>query len=399
MVAGSMAGITEHTIMYPIDTLKTHVQCDRCGKMARPGVSFGTEGCVHAMKSLVRTEGVLRLWRGVSTMFTGCVPAHAAYFSVFEEAKRRTGADLGGHRPLAAAASGALATLAHDSIMAPVDTVKQRLQLGYYRGVSDCVRSMVRSEGLRGLYVSFPTTLAMNLPFGAVDLFLSLSLSLTFSRCLLRACRARFLLTKKVRSEGLRGLYVSFPTTLAMNLPFGAVMVTANESFKRGLGGPDPAAYGMATHLAAGSAAGAVAALATTPLDMIKTRLQTQQLAPQAQSGLSPAAASAAAGGKGRNALTHAGPALRGQQIRGVGTAAAALEMEMAASQLEKLELHGTARVQLTGALDAARLIHREMGWAGFFRGAVPRLLVSAPSVAVSWTTYETAKSFLSDRL
>jgi len=330
--------------MYPIDTLKTHVQCDRCGKMARPGVSFGTEGCVHAMKSLVRTEGVLRLWRGVSTMFTGCVPAHAAYFSVFEEAKRRTGADLGGHRPLAAAASGALATLAHDSIMAPVDTVKQRLQLGYYRGVSDCVRSMVRSEGLRGLYVSFPTT-------------------------------------------------------LAMNLPFGAVMVTANESFKRGLGGPDPAAYGMATHLAAGSAAGAVAALATTPLDMIKTRLQTQQLAPQAQSGLSPAAASAAAGGKGRNALTHAGPALRGQQIRGVGTAAAALEMEMAASQLEKLELHGTARVQLTGALDAARLIHREMGWAGFFRGAVPRLLVSAPSVAVSWTTYETAKSFLSDRL
>ena len=30
MIAGSIAGVTEHTAMYPIDTLKTHVQVLHC---------------------------------------------------------------------------------------------------------------------------------------------------------------------------------------------------------------------------------------------------------------------------------------------------------------------------------------------------------------------------------
>lgn len=61
------------------------LKCDRCGKYAKPGVFSGTNGCVHALKTLVRAEGLLRLWRGVPTMFVGCIPAHAAYFSIFEE--------------------------------------------------------------------------------------------------------------------------------------------------------------------------------------------------------------------------------------------------------------------------------------------------------------------------
>lgn len=44
MAAGSVAGITEHTFMFPMDTLKTHVQCERCGKLAQPGLKvFGSE--------------------------------------------------------------------------------------------------------------------------------------------------------------------------------------------------------------------------------------------------------------------------------------------------------------------------------------------------------------------
>ena len=30
MVAGSCAGVIEHTCMFPVDTLKTHVQCADC---------------------------------------------------------------------------------------------------------------------------------------------------------------------------------------------------------------------------------------------------------------------------------------------------------------------------------------------------------------------------------
>ncbi|CAM9723525.1 unnamed protein product, partial [Discosporangium mesarthrocarpum] len=35
-------------------------------------------------------------------------------------------------------------------------------------------------------------------------------------------------------------------------------------------------------------------------------------------------------------------------------------------------------------------------GLQGFFRGSGPRLLVHMPSVAISWTTYETVKNWLS---
>ena len=37
---------------------------------------------------------------------------------------------------------------------------------------------------------------------------------------------------KLVRVEGVRSLYYSFPTTLFMNLPYGGVMVATNETLK-----------------------------------------------------------------------------------------------------------------------------------------------------------------------
>ena len=70
MIAGSLAGLAEHVTIYPIDTIKTHVQCEQCGK-----VGHFNEVWVCAER-LIRKEGVFRLWRGVSSMFTGCIPGN-----------------------------------------------------------------------------------------------------------------------------------------------------------------------------------------------------------------------------------------------------------------------------------------------------------------------------------
>lgn len=121
-IAGSIAGVAEHTCMFPIDTIKTHTQCMRCNTTTTP--------FKRAAMDLVAREGYFRLWRGVQTMMGACIPAHAAYFSIFEMMKERLGANDGGHRPLQAGAAGAVATVAHDSIMTPMDVCKQRLQLG-----------------------------------------------------------------------------------------------------------------------------------------------------------------------------------------------------------------------------------------------------------------------------
>lgn len=115
-----------------------------------------------------------------------------------------------------------------------------------------------------------------------------------------------------------QAFYRSFPTTLFMNIPYGCVMVAANESLKRAL---RPAGdYDTQTFLLAGSGAGAVAAAATNPLDVVKTRLQTQALRAPA-----PSAAAAVAGAKGEGIAvgTRGGIALP-QFLRASGSGAAA---------------------------------------------------------------------------
>ena len=54
---------------------------------------------------------------------------------------------------------------------------------------------------------------------------------------------------------------------------------------------------------------------------------------------------------------------------------------------------------RLNGIIDAVKSIHREYGMLGFFRGFYPRLIVTTPSVAISWTAYETAKSALAGHI
>ena len=50
----------------------------------------------------------------------------------------------------------------------PADTIKQRLQLGYYTGMTNALVHMLNHEGLVGLYRALPVTLCTNLPYGAV---------------------------------------------------------------------------------------------------------------------------------------------------------------------------------------------------------------------------------------
>lgn len=96
-----------------------------------------------------------------------------------------------------------------------------------------------------------------------------------------------------------QAFYRSFPTTLFMNIPYGCVMVAVNESLKRSL--RPTGDYDTQTFLLAGSGAGAVAAVATNPLDVVKTRLQTQALNAAADGTVSSAWAE---GGATRRGIT-----------------------------------------------------------------------------------------------
>lgn len=125
------------------------------------------------------------------------------------------------------------------------------------------------------------------------------------------------------RNEGLTAFYVSYPTTLCMTVPFTALQFMAYESLSKWLN--PTGRYDPYTHCAAGGLAGGFAAGLTTPLDVIKTLLQT------------------------RGTSTD-------KQIRNA-----------------------------SGLIEAYKIIRQREGFKGFFRGLKPRIITTMPSTAICW--------------
>ncbi|KAK8921086.1 hypothetical protein KSP39_PZI020825 [Platanthera zijinensis] len=276
MIAGSIAGVIEHTAMFPVDTLKTRMQT-RCSTLRS-----APDGLRHALTSILRLEGPLGLYRGIGAMGLGAAPAHAVYFSVYEMAKKYLSRG-NPNNPAAHAASGVLATVASDAVFTPMDTVKQRLQLknSPYKGVSDCVARVFREEGYRAFYASYKTTVVMNAPFTAVH-FATYEAS------------KRALMELSPDNSGDERLFV---------------------------------------HATAGAAAGALAAVVTTPLDVVKTQLQCQGVC-------------------------------------------------------------GCERFSSSSIMGVAGAVIKRDGFRGLMRGWKPRMLFHAPAAAICWSSYEASKSF-----
>lgn len=218
MIAGSIAGSVEHMAMFPVDTIKTQMQ-------ALGSCPIKSASVREALRSILKSEGPIGLYRGIGAMGLGAGPAHAVYFSVYEVGKKYfSGCNM--NISAAHAVSGVCATVASDAVFTPMDMVKQRLQLSNspYRGVMDCVRRVMKDEGFRAFYASYRTTVLMNAPFTAVHF-------------------ATYEAAKK-------GLMEISPDS-------------ANDER-------------LAVHATAGAVAGALAAAVTTPLDVVKTQLQCQ---------------------------------------------------------------------------------------------------------------------------
>lgn len=215
MIAGAMAGITEHAVMFPIDSIKTRMQV-----FATSPAAVYT-GIGNAFTRISSTEGMRALWRGVSSVILGAGPAHAVHFGTYEFVKDFAGGRAGGNQPLTTAVAGAAATIASDALMNPFDVIKQRMQ--------------IHQSEFRSVFT------AMRVVY---------------------------------RTEGLAAFYVSYPTTLMMSVPFTAAQFTVYEQVKRLLN--PRGEYSPSSHVIAGALAGGVAAGVTTPLDVAKTLLQTR---------------------------------------------------------------------------------------------------------------------------
>ncbi|XP_010887334.1 mitoferrin-2 [Esox lucius] len=280
MFAGAVAGIMEHCLMFPIDCVKTRMQS------LQPEPAARYRNVMDALRRIVTTEGVWRPLRGLNATAVGAGPAHALYFACYEKLKKSLSDIIhpGANSHLANGAAGCVATLLHDAAMNPSEVVKQRLQMykSPYGGVIDCVRAVWRTEGAAAFYRSYTTQLSMNVPFQALHF---------------------------------------------MTYEYLQELLNPHRQYK------------PSSHVVSGALAGAIAAAATTPLDVCKTLLNTQE------------------------------------SLVGVP----------AAGQAGGRAVHG----HITGLAHAFRTVYRLGGLPGFFKGVQARVIYQMPSTAISWSVYE----------
>ncbi|RFU31391.1 hypothetical protein B7463_g4950, partial [Scytalidium lignicola] len=216
LLAGAVAGTTVDLSLFPLDTLKTRLQSS---------TGFWASG------------GFNGIYRGVGSAIVGSAPGAALFFCTYEYSKaflaerRQRTAVIDGQRsdwavPIEHMVAASLGEVAACAVRVPTEVVKQRAQAGQFPS------SM---SALQGILSQYRTT-------GMARVF--------------------------------QELYRGWSVTIMREVPFTVIQFPLWESMKeyrRRTSGRD--------HISAfesglfGSAAGAVAAGITTPLDVLKTRM------------------------------------------------------------------------------------------------------------------------------
>lgn len=227
MIAGGFGGMVGDTAMHSLDTVKTRQQ----GFPSNPNY----KNMIPAYINIFKNEGFFRgLYGGYTPAIIGSFPSTAAFFGTYEYSKRAMINDFGINENIAYFMAGILGDLASSVFYVPSEVLKTRLQLqgrynnpytkgcGYnYKGLFDAIKSIARIEGKSTFAFGYKETLFRDLPFSALQ--------------------------------------------FAFYERFRQLAIYYNKS-------PD---LPISMELATGAAAGGLAGTLTTPLDVIKTRIQT----------------------------------------------------------------------------------------------------------------------------
>lgn len=249
-VAGSIAGLAEHSLLYPVDTVKTRLQSIVHHK---DGLQY--KGFNDAFYQIVRHEGPHRLFRGLPAVLTAAIPSHAAYFGSYEYAKYKLGATRPGYHILATALAGVFATMSHDFIVTPFDVIKQRMQLKNcpYANICQCAIRTFKREGILSFVRSYPTTVILNIPVFSTNFVCYESFKI-------------FLSTQE---------YLKL--TLSNNNNNNNNENSNRNRNKNSKNEENSLEDSWIHHLVAGGLAGACAGFISNPLDLIKTTIQTEK--------------------------------------------------------------------------------------------------------------------------
>lgn len=164
-MCGSLSGTCSTLLFQPLDLVKTRLQTLQSG--VQPG--SGRVGMVSVLLSVVRTEKLLGLWKGVSPSFARTIPGVGIYFSTYNTLKQHYFPE-GSPGAVEAVLLGGGARTVAGVIMLPVTVIKTRFECGRYSygSVAGALRSVCRTEGPAALFSGLMATLLRDVPFSGI---------------------------------------------------------------------------------------------------------------------------------------------------------------------------------------------------------------------------------------
>lgn len=226
LTAGTMAGIAQLTVGHPFDTIKVKLQNMPA---PAPGAAPLYTSALDATRKTIAADGPIGLYAGITAPLAFVAVFNAILFAANSTMRSLVGrgrhVDALSLRELAVCGAGA--GFGVSWVACPTELVKCRLQSQSstgtaYTGPVDCARKVIAARGVTGIYKGMGATLAREMP--------------------------------------ANGIY------------FGAY-----ESMKRRLAGPGKSTEGLGSGslMMAGGVAGVGFWGTVYPIDVIKTRLQT----------------------------------------------------------------------------------------------------------------------------
>ncbi|GMR42038.1 hypothetical protein PMAYCL1PPCAC_12233, partial [Pristionchus mayeri] len=144
LLAGASAGLAVDLTLYPLDTIKTRAQSSQ---------GFAAAG------------GFRNLYSGLGSVALGSAPGAAIFFCTYQTANKL----IGRHDALSHALAAGIGEILACTVRVPTELVKQRAQADSSRRISTIFREILRSDGFRGLFRGYGSTIAREIPFSLIE--------------------------------------------------------------------------------------------------------------------------------------------------------------------------------------------------------------------------------------
>jgi len=208
VVAGGLTGAINILIIFPTEFIKTQLQLDRgrtvmsahhsqLGRGTLSPIATVLSSCkqntyagsVDVVKKTVKERGFLGLYRGVQVLLTGTIPTYAVRFGVFDNLKAELAGPEGQLSPASRMLCGLCAGVAEATLVVTwIETLKvrliadQRRKQPRFRGLVHAATTIVREEGLAGIYKGLGPTVMKQGSNQAIRFFVMESLRARYTQ-------------------------------------------------------------------------------------------------------------------------------------------------------------------------------------------------------------------------